>query len=60
MKIETHEHRFKLLKHCANGKHQFRDNAFGFTWCFICGQHSTKSSNTPLLKEEKIITTNLK
>lgn len=44
---------------CDKGKHKFRDNIFGMTWCVICGQHSIKPSNIPLLETDKIITTNL-
>lgn len=58
--VQTKEHYFKLLEHCSKGKHKFRDNTFGMTWCVICGLHSTKPSNIPLKPEEQIITTDLK
>lgn len=53
-------HYWKLREHCSKGKHKLRDNAFGITWCVICGLHSTKPSNIPLKPEEQIITTDLK
>ena len=58
--IQTREHYWKLREHCSKGKHKFRDNTFGMTWCFICGQHSISPSNIPLKPYEQIITTNLK
>ena len=44
---------------CTKGKHKLRDNNYGITWCITCGFLSNKTCNTPLLEEEKIITTNL-
>jgi hypothetical protein len=58
--VQTLEHYWKLREHCSKGKHKFRDNDFGMTWCVICGQHSTSPSNIPLQPEEQIITTDLK
>ncbi len=50
---------WNMRSRCSQGKHKFRDNAFGMTWCVVCGQHSTKSSGVELKEEDKIITTNL-
>lgn len=41
MKYFTLEEHSKLKKcHCDKGKHRFRENLFGITWCVICGQLS--------------------
>ena len=29
-------------------RHKKRDNAFGVTWCIVCGRLFTKPSNVPL------------
>ena len=57
--VQTLEHYWKLRQQCSNGKHKFRDNKLGITWCVVCGQHSTSPSNIPLTPEEQIITTDL-
>lgn len=37
----TKENYIKLKKaHCDKGRHRFRENPFGITWCIICGQLS--------------------
>ena len=47
----TKEQYFILVKRiCDKGKHRFRTNWFGVTWCVICGQLS--SSLAEELKEE--------
>lgn len=39
--------------HCDKGKHRFRENPFGITWCVICGQLSVNNHGlVPLLREE--------
>ena len=58
--IQTLEHYWKLREQCSNGKHKFRDNHFGTTWCIVCGQNSTSPRNIPLQPEEQIITNKLK
>ena len=35
------EQHLRMLKLCANGKHKFRENKFGVTWCVVCGLLST-------------------
>jgi hypothetical protein len=57
--VKTKEHYWKLRELCSKGKHKLRDNAFGMTWCVVCGQHSTKSCGVPLKEEDKIITNKL-
>lgn len=51
----TKEEYKKLLSfHCDKGKHRFRTNHFGITWCVICGRLS--NADAPLIKEhEKIL-----
>ena len=51
---------WNMRARCLQGKHKFRDNDFGMTWCVVCGQHSTKSCGVPLQEEDKIVTTDLK
>ena len=57
MKIISLEEHSKLKKvHCDKGKHKFRENKFGVTWCTICG---LLSSNTygiihPIEEDDKI------
>jgi hypothetical protein len=58
--VQTLEHYWKLREQCSKGKHKFRDNNFGVTWCVVCGQHSTSPSNIPLKPEECIIISDLK
>lgn len=36
--LEDHT-RLKSIK-CDKGRHKFRENPFGITWCVICGQLS--------------------
>ena len=55
----TKEHFNKLKTNCQSGKHKFRDNNFGVTWCVVCGQLSLKPCGKELKTEDKIITTNL-
>ena len=35
------EQHLRMLKLCENGKHKFRENKFGVTWCVVCGLLST-------------------
>ena len=57
--VTTKEHFWKLRDKCNQGKHKFRDNSFGVTFCVVCGQISLKPCNIPLAEEDKIITTDL-
>lgn len=43
--------------HCDKGKHRFRENKFGVTWCVICGQLSYNNLGlVPKLEEsDKLI-----
>jgi len=57
-KIITIEEHSKLKScHCDKGKHRFRENPFGITWCVICGQLSVnnKGKIEPLQEDEKLI-----
>ncbi len=55
----TKEIYWKQRDNCLKGKHKLRDNGLGVTWCIVCGFHSLKPCGIPLLKEDKIIVTNL-
>ena len=50
---------YKKLKqfHCDKGKHRFRENPFGITWCVICGQLSVNNQGKvgPLQEDDKLI-----
>lgn len=39
--------------HCDKGKHRFRENPFGITWCVICGQLSVNNHGLVLLLQEE-------
>lgn len=41
-------------RNCDKGKHRFRTNKFGVTWCVICGSLSTKIADE-LQEDDKII-----
>jgi hypothetical protein len=56
----TKEIYWKMRGNCDKGLHKFRDNKFGVTWCIVYGHLATKSCGRPFLKEEQIITSNLK
>lgn len=43
-----------LKKVCLIGKHRFRDNEFGVTWCIECGLLSNKPSGIPFNPLEKV------
>ena len=48
----------KLKKcHCDKGKHKFRENKFGITWCTICGQLSVNNKGLvqPMSEDDKLI-----
>jgi hypothetical protein len=49
---EINKERYQILlnRTCNKGKHRFRTNWFGVSWCVICGQLS--SSLADELKEE--------
>lgn len=48
----------KSLSQCSKGKHKFRENKFGVTWCVRCGQLSTSVGTSQILNEDdKIIIT---
>lgn len=34
-----------LQNNCNKGKHRFRSNKFGITWCVICGLLSNKPAD---------------
>lgn len=57
--VTTLEHFRKLKEKCSQGKHKFRDNNLGVTWCVVCGQISLKPRGISLEEDDKIITTNL-
>ena len=57
--VTTLEHFWKLKDKCSQGKHKFRDNNLGVTWCVVCGQLSLKPCGIPLEEDDKIVTTNL-
>ena len=42
-----------MIEHkiCKSGKHRFRMNRFGVTWCTLCGRLSNKPAK-PLSQEE--------
>ena len=56
----TKEIYWKMRANCTSGKHKFRENSFGITWCVVCGNLAIKHYGEPLLKSDKIIITNLK
>lgn len=42
--------------HCDKGKHKFRINEFGITWCVICGSLGNYNSiSKPLTEEDKLL-----
>lgn len=53
--ITTKEHQRALYILCSKGKHKFRENSFGITWCVICGLLSTSTQPQKiLLPSEKL------
>lgn len=57
-RIITIEEHSKLKRcHCDKGKHRFRENKFGITWCVICGQLSINNFGliSPLSEDDKLI-----
>ncbi len=51
MREVTREQWIKMLAvNCNKGKHRFRTNNAGVTWCVICGLLSNKGND--ILKEE--------
>lgn len=58
--VSTEEH-IKLKRcHCDKGKHRFRENKFGITWCVICGLLSINNLGLvkPLEEDDKLIIKN--
>lgn len=55
--ISVDEHIKLKSCHCNKGKHRFRENPFGITWCVICGQLSINNAGLvqPLKEDDKII-----
>lgn len=54
MKEITKEDWIKLKSyHCDKGKHRFRSNHFGVTWCTICGALSSKDA--PQVQEDECL-----
>lgn len=55
--ISLEEHQRLKQYHCDKGKHRFRENKFGITWCVICGQLSVNNQGKvePLQEEDKLI-----
>lgn len=52
MKVDEYK---KLLSfHCDKGRHRYRSNSFGITWCVICGRLS--NTDAPLVQESEKIT----
>ena len=41
-------------RNCDKGKHRFRTNKFGVTWCVICGLLSTKIADD-LQEDDQIV-----
>lgn len=39
--------------HCDKGKHRYRINKYGITWCVICGSLGSHNSTSETLKEEE-------
>ena len=54
--ISLDEYRRLKQCHCDKGKHRFRENKFGVTWCVICGQLSINNRGLiePLKEEDKL------
>ena len=50
----------KSLAQCSKGKHKFRENKFGVTWCVRCGQLSTSVGTSQILNEDDKIIMNSK
>ena len=42
-------------RNCDRGKHRFRMNKYGVTWCVICGHLSTSPNEKNLEKGERIL-----
>ena len=42
------------LKNCQSGKHKFRTNRFGVTWCAYCGNLSNADAE-PLQEDDKVL-----
>lgn len=54
MKILKPEQRFFALRKCERGKHKFRTNGFGVTWCVYCGCLSNADSEL-LTEDDKVL-----
>lgn len=50
-KIINIENFIKGLDLCKKGKHKFRENKFGVTWCVRCGLLSTTIGTAQVLEE---------
>jgi hypothetical protein len=60
-KVISIEEHIKLKRcHCDKGKHRFRENKFGVTWCVICGLLSINNLGLvkPLEEDDKLIIRN--
>lgn len=53
--IITKEHYTAKLRLCAKGKHKLRTNAYGVTFCIVCGLLSNTNNAEPLQEEDKLI-----
>lgn len=50
------EQHLRMLNLCKNGRHKFRENEFGVTWCVVCGLLSTSIGFAkPLVTGDKLI-----
>lgn len=54
MKTISKEQYTKMLIKCKFGKHKFRTNTFGVTWCVVCGLLAY-NANAPLLTDDNKI-----
>ena len=58
MKILGRKQKEFHIKTCNSGKHKFRTNRFGVTWCVYCGNLSNADSE-PLQEDDKILYVNI-
>ena len=56
MKTITIDELQMMKKHrCDKGKHKFRENAFGVSWCVLCGQLGGVNSSVEKLTDDDIL-----
>lgn len=55
-KIKVSEYNKLISIRCNKGKHKFRTNNFGVTWCTICGMlGSYNTPSQPLEEDDKLL-----